>query len=90
MSNFAVSKKNIYLILIGLGIMVLGYILLSGGGSDNPEVFNYEIFSFRRIVLAPIVILIGFGFEIYAIMRRPKKDEEPEEIQIPQTPKKKK
>lgn len=75
MSNFALSKKNIILILIGLGIMVIGYILLSGGGSDDPNVFNYGMFSFRRIVLAPIVILIGFGFEIYAIMKRPKKEE---------------
>ena len=73
MDKFALPKKNFGLILIGLGIMVLGYILLSGGGSDDPNVFNYDMFSFRRLVLAPVVILAGFGFEIYAIMKKPKK-----------------
>lgn len=73
MDNFAVSKKNIFLILIGLLIMVVGYILMSGGGSDDPNVFNYDMFSFRRMVIAPIVILIGFAFEIYAIMKRQKR-----------------
>lgn len=72
MEKFALPKKNIVLILIGLGILILGYILLSGGGSDDPNVFNYEMFNFRRLVLAPIVIVGGFAFEIYAIMKRPK------------------
>lgn len=89
MNNFALSRKSIYLILIGLGIMVLGYILLAGGGSDDPNVFNYGMFSFRRIVIAPIVILIGFGFEIYAIMKRPKKEDQ-EDIITPELPKKRK
>ena len=48
--------------------MVLGYVLMSGGGSDNPNVFNYEMFSFRRITLAPVVILVGIVVEIRAIM----------------------
>lgn len=73
MDKFALPKKNIVLILIGLGVIVLGYILLAGGGSDDPNVFNYEMFSFRRLVIAPIVIIAGFAFEIYAIMKRPKK-----------------
>ena len=73
MDKFALPKKNFVLILIGLGIMILGYILLSGGGSGDPNVFNYDMFSFRRLVLAPVVILAGFGFEIYAIMKKPKK-----------------
>lgn len=73
MDKFALPKKNITLILIGLAIMILGYVLLSGGGSDDPNVFNYDMFSFRRLVIAPIVILAGFGFEIYAIMKKPKK-----------------
>ena len=73
MDKFALPKKNFVLILIGLGIMILGYILLSGGGSDDPNVFNYDMFSFRRLVLAPVVILAGFVFEIYAIMKKPKK-----------------
>lgn len=73
MDKFALPKKNIVLILIGLGVIVLGYILLAGGGSDDPNVFNDEMFSFRRLVIAPIVIIAGFAFEIYAIMKRPKK-----------------
>ena len=73
MDKFALPKKNFVLILIGLGIMILGYILLSGGGSDDPNVFNYDMFSFRRLVLAPVVILAGFGFEIYAIIKKKKK-----------------
>ena len=73
MDKFALPKKNIVLILIGLGVIVLGYVLLAGGGSDDPNVFNYEMFSFRRLVIAPIVIIAGFAFEIYAIMKRPKK-----------------
>ena len=73
MDKFALPKKNFLLILIGLVIMVLGYVLLSGGGSDDPNVFNYDMFSFRRLVVAPVVILAGFGFEMYAIMKKPKK-----------------
>lgn len=73
MDKFALPKKNIVLILIGLGVIVLGYVLLAGGGSDDPNVFNDEMFSFRRLVIAPIVIIAGFAFEIYAIMKRPKK-----------------
>lgn len=73
MDKFALPKKNIVLILIGLGILILGYVLLSGGGSDNPDVFNYEMFNFRRLVLAPVVIVAGFVFVGYAIMKRPRK-----------------
>jgi Protein of unknown function (DUF3098). len=71
-SNFAVGKENLRLMLIGFAIIILGFILMSGGGSDNPSVFNEDIFSFRRITLAPIVVLLGFMFEIYAIMKKPK------------------
>ncbi len=73
MDKFALPKKNIVLILIGLGILILGYAILSGGGSDNPDVFNYEMFNFRRLVIAPIVIVAGFVFVGYAIMKRPRK-----------------
>ena len=52
------------------------FILMMGGGSDNPAEFNYDIFSFRRITLAPIVVLMGFGFVFWAIMRKPKKEME--------------
>ena len=65
-------RKNVYYILIGFAVMVLGYILMSGGGSDNPQEFNSEMFSFRRTVLAPIVILVGMVLEIVAIMYRGK------------------
>jgi len=71
-NKFVFTRKNYMLMLIGLGIIILGYLLMIGGGSEDPEVFNPEIFSFRRIVLAPLVSLAGFVFEIYAIMWRPK------------------
>lgn len=65
-------KENFILLAIGFGIIVLGYLLMSGGGSDDPNVFNEnELYSFRRITLAPIVIVVGFVFEIYAIMKKP-------------------
>jgi Protein of unknown function (DUF3098). len=70
--NFAVGKENLKLILIGFVIVVIGFVLMSGGGSSDPNVFDENIFSFRRITLAPIVVLVGFGFVIYAIMKKPK------------------
>ena len=57
---------------IGLAFIALGFILMAGGGSDDPNVFNPEIFNFSRIRLAPTMILIGFGFQIYAILVNPK------------------
>ncbi|MGE0077767.1 MAG: DUF3098 domain-containing protein [Bacteroidales bacterium] len=71
--RFALGKENYKLLLIGFGIIILGFILMAGGGSKDPNVFNYDIFSFRRITLAPVVVLFGFAFEIYAIMKKPKK-----------------
>lgn len=67
-SKFALPYKNILYIIIGFAIMVLGYVLMAGGGSDDPNVFNMEMFSFRRTVLAPIVILAGMVEIIWAIM----------------------
>lgn len=65
------GKKNYIWMLVGVGLIVLGFILMAGGGSENPNEFHYEeIFSWRRIGLAPILCLAGFGVEIYAIMRR--------------------
>jgi len=67
--RYAVAKKNITWIIVGLLIMVLGYILMIGGGTDDPLVFTGEkMFHFRRIVLAPLLIFAGFIFEIWAIM----------------------
>jgi membrane-bound ClpP family serine protease len=76
--TFALGKENYKLMAIGLGIIVIGFILMGGGGSNNPEVFSDAIFSFRRITLAPIVVMAGFIFEIYAIMKKPKVEKENE------------
>lgn len=74
--TFALTKENYKLMLIGFGIIVIGFILMSGGKSSDPNVFNEEaLYSFRRITLAPIVVIGGFIFEIYAIMKRPKNRE---------------
>ncbi|HCY43719.1 MAG TPA: DUF3098 domain-containing protein [Prolixibacteraceae bacterium] len=72
MEGFALGKENLKLMLIGLAIIIVGFILMTGGKSNDPSVFNPEIFSFRRITLAPMVVLFGFLFEIYAIMKKPK------------------
>lgn len=74
--DFPIPVSSYKMILIGFGIIILGFILMMGGGSDNPAEFNYDIFSFRWITLAPIVVLIGFGFVFWAIMRKPKKEME--------------
>ena len=71
--GFALGKENLKLMLIGLAIIILGFALMTGGKSTDPNVFNKDvIFSFRRITLAPIVVVFGFLFEIYAIMKKPK------------------
>lgn len=72
-AQMPLGTKNYIWMLIGFGIIVLGFILMSGGGSKDPNVFNPEIFNFRRITLAPILVLAGFGVEIFAIMKRFKK-----------------
>lgn len=69
-SSFALGKTNYILIAVGLAIIVFGFILMSGGKSDDPNVFNPAIFSFRRITLAPVIVLFGFLFEIWAIMKK--------------------
>lgn len=69
-ARMALGAKNYIFMLIGFGLIVLGFILMSGGGSDDPNVFDYSMFSFRRITLAPIVVLAGFGLEIFAIIKR--------------------
>lgn len=72
-SNFIFGKKNYKFMFIGLVFIALGFILMAGGGSDDPNVFNPEIFSWRRIRLAPILVLLGFGLQIYAILLDPDK-----------------
>lgn len=72
-TEFLFSKENYKFLLIGLGVIALGFILMSGGGSEDPNVFNEaELFSWRRIRLAPTVVLIGFGITIYSILKNPK------------------
>lgn len=71
--DFVFQKKNYLFLFIGIAFIALGFILMSGGGSDDPEVFNPEIYSFRRIRLAPTLILIGLGIQVYAILLNPHK-----------------
>jgi len=59
--------------LVGIVCIALGFILMAGGGSDNPDVFNEEIYNWRRIRLAPTLVIIGLGIQIYAILTSPKK-----------------
>lgn len=73
-AGFALGKENYKLMAIGFAVIVIGFILMAGGGSDDPNVFSEDIFNFRRITLAPIILLIGFAFEIYAIMKKPKEE----------------
>jgi len=75
--GFPLQKENYILLIIGFVIVVIGFILMAGGGSDDPNVFNAdELFSFRRVTLAPLLVLFGFIFEIYAIMKKPKEEKE--------------
>jgi membrane-bound ClpP family serine protease len=69
--EFPFSRENYILLIIGFVIIVIGLVLMIGGGSDDPNVFNPQIFSFRRITLAPVIVLFGFLFQIYAIMKKP-------------------
>ncbi|WP_298548565.1 DUF3098 domain-containing protein [uncultured Aquimarina sp.] len=71
--DFVFGKKNYVVMAIGIAVIALGFILMAGGGSDDPNVFNPDIYNFRRIRLAPTVVLIGFGIEVYAILLNPNK-----------------
>jgi hypothetical protein len=70
--NFIFKKKNYQWMFIGLLCIAIGFILMAGGGSEDPNIFNPEIFNTRRIRIAPTLILIGFGIQIYAILLKPK------------------
>ena len=65
------GKRNYKFMLIGIFFIALGFILMSGGGSEDPNIFNEEIYSFRRIRIAPLIVIIGFAIEIYAILTKP-------------------
>ncbi len=72
-NEFPFEKINYKLLLIGLGVILTGFLLMTGGGTENPNEFNgEELFSARRITLAPMVVLGGYIFIIYAIMKKPK------------------
>ncbi|AVR45032.1 DUF3098 domain-containing protein [Christiangramia fulva] len=75
-TGFVFGKRNYMFMFIGLAVIAIGFILMSGGGSDNPNEFSDAIYSFRRIRLAPALVLIGFGIEAYAILLNPNKKEE--------------
>ena len=70
--NFVFEKKNYVWMFIGLAFIALGFILMAGGGSDYPNVFSNAIFNTQRISVAPTLILIGFGIQVYAILLKPK------------------
>ncbi|NAY92011.1 DUF3098 domain-containing protein [Muricauda sp. JGD-17] len=72
--EFTFQRKNYIFLFIGLAFIVLGFILMSGGGSDDPNVFNPDIYNFRRIRLAPTLVLIGLGIQVYAILLNPNKN----------------
>ena len=76
MANFSLPSKNVKIIAAGLLVMVIGFILMLGGGSSDPSVFNPEMFNFRRLVIAPLVIIAGIVVIIVAIMRIPKDKKE--------------
>jgi len=71
--TFLFGRKNYMLMLIGLAVIGLGMIHMSVGGTEDPQVFNEEIYNFRRIRLAPTLVIIGLGIEIYAILAKSKK-----------------
>jgi hypothetical protein len=71
-AQFAFDKQNYILVIVGLVVLAIGFILMIGGGSDDPAVFSDSLFDFQRLTLAPILILAGYIIEIFAIMKRPK------------------
>jgi hypothetical protein len=72
--DFLFEKVNYKFLLIGIAVIALGFILMSGGGSDDPTIFSKDVFSFRRIRLAPTLVLIGFGITIYSIFKKSKSE----------------
>lgn len=73
--EFLFGKKNYLIMILGIVVILMGFALMAGGGSDDPNVFNEEIYSFRRIRLAPTLVLLGLAIEVYAIMVSPGKEQ---------------
>ena len=72
--SFVFTKVNYFIMIVGIVLLALGYLFLCGGGSDDPNVFNAEMFNARRLFVSPILIFLGFVTEIVAIMYRGKKE----------------
>ena len=72
--SFVFNKEKYIIMLVGIGFILIGFLLMIGGGSKDPNVFSYDLFSFRRLTLSPILVLVGFVIEIYAIMKKPKEE----------------
>jgi len=73
-SVMALSRENFKYIIVGCVIVIVGFILMSGGGTEDPTQFNEEeLFSFRRITLAPFLVMLGYGVVLFGILKRPKK-----------------
>lgn len=68
--QMTLTLKNYILLIAGFAVIIIGMVLMAGGGSDDPNVFNYDMFSWRRITLAPILIVGGFAFEVYALLKK--------------------
>ena len=67
-----IDKTGFFILLSGVAVLLLGFVLMSGGGVKDPQVFNYDMFDFRRIVLAPVLLVIGIGVIVVSIIRKPK------------------
>jgi hypothetical protein len=74
--SFLFDKRNYLLMLAGIALIAVGLVVMAGGGSKDPKVFNPDIFNFQRLTLAPVLILLGFVVEVFAIMLRPKQKAE--------------
>ncbi|MDQ3112089.1 MAG: DUF3098 domain-containing protein [Bacteroidota bacterium] len=74
-ASFAFGKDNYIFMLAGVIVLVIGYVLMVGGGSDTPETFNPAIFDTQRVTIAPVTLLIGFGIVLFGIMKKPKTQE---------------
>ena len=72
--NFTFGKRNYQLLIAGVILMAIGFVLMSGGGSEDPNVFSDAIFNTQRLTIAPILILTGLVIEVFAILHKPKED----------------
>ena len=71
-TTFLFERKNYAILIAGIALIVLGLALMTGGGSEDPNVYNPELFSARRIIVAPFLIVLGLSLEVWAIMHKPK------------------